>query len=57
MLLERIQVDNDISHAQKAINDEHESRLNAIEAHLGLADDDENAEAADTEDEDTEDGE
>jgi hypothetical protein len=53
MSLERVQVDNDISHAQKAVNDEVESRLNAIEAHLGLVDEEDNVD----EDEDTEDAE
>lgn len=46
-------MDTDITHAAQAIFDDHEARLNAIEAKLGLVDDDDD----DVDDEDTEDGE
>jgi len=52
-------VDTDISHAAQAIFDDHEARLAAIEDHLGISGDDDDAEDGDegTEDDDSEDGE
>lgn len=54
MLLERVQVDTDISHAAQALFDDHEARIAAIEDHLGLSDNEDDVDAEDGEGEDDE---